>query len=82
MKVIKRDGRRQDFDLDKIIRSIEAASDDVREPLTESDLHNIAKDIEKTIKDLGREEVLYSDIRKIVLDVLKKKDFKMWQRHI
>lgn len=76
MKVIKRDGRVQEFDLDKLARSIDAASDDAGEPLTESDLHNISKDIEAILKSLGKEEITHDEIRKIVLDVLEKEGFK------
>jgi len=76
MKVIKRDGRLQEFDLDKIIRSIGAASDDAGKPLNTSDLHNIARDIEKSIKKLGKEQISFDEIRTIVIDTLEKNGFK------
>lgn len=76
MKVIKRDGSLQEFDIDKIIKSIRAASDDIGEPLNESDLHNIGKDIEGEIKGLGKEEVSFEIIRRKIVDILNKEGFK------
>lgn len=51
MQVIKRDGRLQEFDMKKIETSILRASDDIEEPMTESDAHMIARDIEKVVRD-------------------------------
>ncbi|EYE89355.1 ATPase [Fervidicella metallireducens AeB] len=76
MQVIKRDGRLQDFDLDKIIRSIGAASDDVDEPMNSSDLHNIAKNIKDEIQATGKDKIDYSEIRQLVVNKLKEYGFK------
>ncbi|MCX7694653.1 MAG: ATP cone domain-containing protein [Caloramator sp.] len=76
MQVIKRDGTLQEFDINKIIKSLQAASDDVGEPLNESDLHNIAKDIENELKGLGKDEVSFEIIRKMIADILNKEGFK------
>lgn len=76
MKVRKRDGRLQDFDLEKIIRSIEAASDEVGEPMTFSDLHNVSKEVEKTLMSKYKDEVSYMDIRDAISIELKKCGFE------
>ncbi|WP_443110715.1 ATP cone domain-containing protein [Caloramator sp. mosi_1] len=62
--------------MEKIIKSIQAASDDIGEPLNESDLHNIAKDIENEIKALGKEEVSFEIIRRVIVETLNKEGFK------
>jgi transcriptional repressor NrdR len=75
MKVVKRDGRIQDFDLDKIIVSIERASDDIGEPMNESDANCAAQSIEKNIKAQGKEAITFQEIRNIVTSELKKLGF-------
>ncbi|MCX7884763.1 MAG: ATP cone domain-containing protein [Caloramator sp.] len=76
MKVRKRDGRLQDFDLEKMIRSIEAASDEVGEPMTLSDLHNVSKEVEKILMSKYKDEVSYMDIRDAILTELKNSGFE------
>ena len=75
MKVIKRDGRLQDFDLSKIGTSISRASDDADQPFNESDIYNLTKGIEKSIESLGNESIAAVDIHKFVLDELEKDGF-------
>jgi len=48
LKVRKRDGRIQDFNLGKIRLTIERVSDEVQMPLTGSDLDMISKSIERS----------------------------------
>lgn len=51
LKVIKRDGRIQDFNINKIKLSIQRASDDMNMPMTESDSKSIVKNIYEKIQD-------------------------------
>ncbi|WP_373898867.1 ATP cone domain-containing protein [Haloimpatiens sp. FM7315] len=76
MKVIKRNGREQKFDLDKIKISIERASDDTKIPLTRSDSENISKKIEKDILRDYKEFINYTQIRKVVEKNLVKEGFE------
>ncbi|SKA95091.1 ATP cone domain-containing protein [Caloramator quimbayensis] len=76
MKVRKRDGSLQDFDFEKMIRSIEAASDEVGEPMTLSDLQNVSKEVEKILKSKFIDEVSYMDIRDAISAELKNSGFE------
>ncbi|QCX34153.1 ATPase [Caloramator sp. E03] len=75
MKVRKKDGSFQEFNLEKIVRSIEAASDEVGEPMTLSDLNNISKEVEKKLKALYKDEVSYAEIRDTIVNELKSSGF-------
>lgn len=77
MKVIKNDGRLQEFDLRKIKTSIDRASDDARQPLNESDIENLAKSIEKGLKNYQKESIHSDVIQKFVLLELEKHGFKV-----
>ena len=77
MKVIKRDGRLQEFDLSKIKTSIDRASDDARQPLNESDLENLARSIQKDLKNYQKESIHSDIIQKFVLLQLEKHGFKV-----
>lgn len=76
MKVIKEDGRLQKFDLSKIKTSIYRASDDAMQPLNESDIENLAKSIEKDLKNYQKEKIHSDVIQKFVLRELEKQGFK------
>jgi len=75
MKIVKKDGRLQDFNLNKIKTSIYRASDDANQPLNTSDIDNIAKDIEISIKDLQKDTVRFDIIKEIVISQLEKSGF-------
>ncbi|MBU3112608.1 ATP cone domain-containing protein [Clostridium lacusfryxellense] len=81
MKVIKKDGRTQKFDLDKIKTSIYRASDDAEQPLNESDIDNIAGDIETNIKDLKKDSVNSYVIQELVVDQLEKSGFNVLAKY-
>ena len=57
MKVRKRDGRLQDFRIEKIMLSIERASDDAKNSINESDSENISRMIKSEIKKLAVNEI-------------------------
>lgn len=77
MKVIKQDGRLQSFDLSKIETSIYRASDDSNEPLTQSDIHNLARRIEKEIQNLQKDTVHSYLIQSLVLGEIEKSGFHL-----
>lgn len=68
MIVTKRDGRKQEFDENKIKISIMRASDDSKEPFNTSDIENVTESIVKAIGD--RKEMLVLEIHETVLKVL------------
>jgi transcriptional regulator NrdR family protein len=71
MKVLKRTGNLEDFNLEKVKISIKGAAEDFKEPLTESDLNFIAAQVEKGIFGKHQNQVSYRDIHFLVVDVLK-----------
>ena len=75
MKVIKRDGRLQGFDVQRIKTSIYRASDDASEPLNTSDIENLARSIEHSIKDLQKDTIQSYLIQSIVLSEIEKSGF-------
>ncbi|MBU3192018.1 ATPase [Clostridium bowmanii] len=75
MKVVKRDGRLQEFDLNKIKTSIYRASDDAGQPLNESDIENLARNIEKGLQNYQKSSVHFDIIQKFVLRELEKQGF-------
>lgn len=75
MKVIKRDGRLQEFDLNKIKTSIVRASDDASQPLNESDIDNLGKSIERGLLNYQKGSIHSDIIQVFVLRELKKQGF-------
>ncbi len=75
MKVLKRDGRYQEYDLDKIKLSIERASDEARQPFTLSDIEMLGKDIHSTILNIETDTIKSVDIHNIVYNQLKNAGF-------
>ncbi|WP_035288076.1 ATP cone domain-containing protein [Clostridium sp. KNHs214] len=76
MKVIKRDGRTQEFDISKIMVSIERSSDDAGNPMTSSDILNVSEDIKNKIWKDFKNKVGYNDIRNIVIEELTNAGFE------
>lgn len=81
MKVVKRDGRIQNFDIDKIIRTIEYASDETGEPLTASDIEVLSKDIQNIIKNREEDKISVIEIQDIILEQLNKNGFHHVAEH-
>ena len=77
MKVIKRDGRLQEFDLSKIKTSIDRASYDAEEPLNESDIENLARSIERGLKNYQKGSIHSDIIQNFVLRELENQGFKI-----
>ena len=81
MKVIKRDGRLQDFDLNKIKTSISRASDDADQPFNISDIDNLAKGIEVAIEKLQKNTVGVEIIQNLVLMELENAGFNVVSKY-
>lgn len=75
MQVIKRDGRIQEFDMTKIETSIMRASDDIKEPMPQSDARVIAKDIAKLVGEKYDGKIDVKAIHILVMGDLIKKGF-------
>lgn len=75
MKIIKKSGKVEEFNGDKIKRSILNASSEINEPLTDSDLKVIEREVLNVLKTMKREETSSYEIFAIVLNVLKKLEF-------
>ena len=72
LAVAKRDGRREEFDRDKLLRSLRLAC--VKRPLPTGSLEKLADEIENDLQRLGRAEVPASVIGDTVLTRLRKLD--------
>jgi transcriptional repressor NrdR len=75
VKVRKRDGSLQDFDIDKVKLTLERVSDELNRPFTGSDLRILTKAIEEGVFKTGNEVIDSSEIHKIVVNELEKYDF-------
>lgn len=75
MEVIKKDGRIQKFDLEKIKTSIMRASDDINQPMNSSDINTIADKIKDDLISLRKGKIRSSQIHDIVIDELYKNGF-------
>ena len=78
MKVIKKDGRIQSFDIIKVRSSILSASIDSNTIINESDLKNISARVLKELKGLRGEDGLSStyEIFAIIIECLNKDGFE------
>lgn len=81
MKVIKKDGRIQDFDIQKIRVSVENASDEANAPMSSSDIGNIIEDIQQIIDSSELQRIHVSDIQTMVVNTLKKLGFSVVARY-
>lgn len=81
MKVIKRDGRIQDFNIDKILITLVKVSDEIAEPFTESDINNLSEDIVKSIKAKAIDTIGVNSIQDVVIEQLEKLGFNKAAKH-
>lgn len=75
MKVLKRNGNLQDFDLEKIRTTLICTADDLKEPLNESDIHNLLTEINKAINTKYKDPISHKDIHNTVILTLKEMGF-------
>lgn len=76
MVVRKKNGLKEEFNISKVIRSIENAAKDININLTESDLSNASRLIENFLKEEGREETSSYEIFGAIVFKLKELDYK------
>ena len=72
LMVIKRDGRREEFNRDKLLRSLRLAC--AKRPLPSGTLEKIVEDIEAEVQGLGRAEVPAQIIGEMVMKRLQRLD--------
>jgi transcriptional repressor NrdR len=72
LQVVKSDGRREDFQRDKLLRGMRLAC--AKRPVSADDLEHIAADIESQLYRLGRSEVPGSVIGEMVVERLRAVD--------
>ena len=70
--VVKRDGRREEFDLEKLIKSMRAACS--KRPVAQPQLEEAAREIEAELYTLGRGEIDSLRIGELVMDRLRRLD--------
>jgi len=70
--VVKRDGRREAYDREKIMAGVRRALE--KRPVTETDIHALISEIERDIQKLRQREVKSSEVGEIVVERLKKFD--------
>ncbi len=70
--VVKKDGRREQFDRAKILGGLRKACE--KRPVSISDLEKAASRIESELTERGEKEVTSNEIGRVVMDELKKLD--------
>jgi transcriptional repressor NrdR len=70
--VVKRDGRREAFDRDKVLSGLRVAC--ARRPVSAGDLERVADRVESHIRQMGRTEIPSRAIGDVVIQELKAVD--------
>jgi transcriptional repressor NrdR len=70
--VIKKDGKRQSFDADKLLKGLIKACE--KRPVPVSELEEIVEEIESALQERPGKEISASEIGQIVMDKLKRLD--------
>ena len=70
--ILKKDGRREIFDRQKVIKSIQMATQ--KRPISEEEIENIASKIESKIRTSAQREIKTTKIGEMILRQLKKLD--------
>ena len=81
MKVLKRTDALEEFDIEKIKRSLKSASESANEPLSSSAISFIAEQVQKDIFSKHQDLVVYKDIHFRVVDILKWTGFPQIAAH-
>lgn len=71
--VVKRDGRRELFDREKLTKSLLTALR--KRPVAQTDIAQMASEIEQQLTENGRSEVSSRDVGQALMEHLKKVDF-------
>lgn len=77
MKIVKKDGRLEEFNSKKIKTSIENSANDCDTVLNESDLKILVSDVEKTLINIRKDSLVTSSYEVIgaIFEVLKRDGF-------
>ena len=77
MKIIKKDGRLEEFNPNKIRTSIENAANDSGSFLNSSDLRILSSDVEKVIRTIRKDSLITSsyEVTGIIFSILKNDGF-------
>lgn len=75
MKIIKKDGRIEEFKVNKIKNTVSKASDDVEQPLTEGDLTSFCRSIESKLKSMNRDLTSSYEVFGLIIIILKQEGF-------
>lgn len=77
MKIIKKDGRIEEFNIKKVKTSIENAARDSESMLNESDLKIITSDIENTLLKIRKDTLITSsyEVIGVIFEILKRDGF-------
>lgn len=77
MKIIKKDGRIEEFNVKKIRTSIENAARDNESMLNESDLNIITSDIENALLKIRKDTLITSsyEVIGVIFEILKRDGF-------
>ena len=67
--VVKRDGRREEFDKEKLVKSMRIACS--KRPVSTASIEAAAQDIEATLYAMGKSEVDYVQVGEMVMDHLQ-----------
>ncbi|NLM27912.1 MAG: ATPase [Clostridiaceae bacterium] len=81
MKVIKRDGRLQDFDINKVLLTVEYASDSAGAPMASSDIKKVGQVVEEKINSYNTDPIHSSVIQQLVIESLKELGFSTVAKH-
>lgn len=77
MKIVKKDGRLEEFNSKKIKTSIENSANDCDAVLNESDLKILVSDVEKTLINIRKDSLITSsyEVTGAIFEVLKRDGF-------
>ena len=77
MNIIKKDGRIEEFKIEKLSTSFSNAASDLNFTLNKSDINIIAKDVEETLKSIRKDngETSSYEVIGVVIDTLKNEKF-------
>lgn len=77
MKIIKKDGRLEEFNISKIKTSIENAASDSESMVNESDLNILVDDIEKLLINIRKDSLVTSsyEVIGVIFEIFKRDGF-------
>ncbi len=70
--LVKRDGTREEFDREKLVRGIRVSC--AKRPVSSADIERLAGEVESTLQQMGRSEVSSRVVGDMVLEGLKQLD--------